>query len=449
MSAAGSATGSTAGAHEARPWPRALLWLAGLGPLFFLSYGAANWLASRRAGVGSLVFDWEHAIPFWPWTILPYWSIDLLYALSLFVCTTRRELDAHGRRLLTAQLVAVSAFVLVPLRFTFERPPVDGLPGALYALLGSFDLPYNQAPSLHIALLLILWVRFDAHTGRRWRWLLHVWFALIGVSVLTTWQHHFIDVPSGMWLGLFAIALFPTDGTLPALSRPDARRIALAARYGLGAAACAVAGAWAGGLGWLLLWPAGALALVALIYLAGDPRLFRKGHDGRMNPAMLVLFGPYLFGAWLNARLWTLVHPEPSEIAPGVWLGRVPRRRERERAGFDALLDLSAELPVDRRGVASRGVPMLDLLPPEPAQIEAAVQALEGLHGGRHATLVCCALGYSRSALVSAAWLFASGRADSLAAAVGQVRKSRPRVVLKPAHLARLNEWAGTRGLPT
>ena len=77
------------------------------------------------------------------------------------------------------------------------------------------------------------------------------------------------------------------------------------------------------------------------------------------------------------------------------------------------------------------------------------MQALEGLHGGRHATLVCCALGYSRSALVSAAWLFASGRADSLAAAVGQVRKSRPRVVLKPAHLARLNEWAGTRGLPT
>ncbi|HNE01001.1 MAG TPA: serine/threonine protein phosphatase, partial [Plasticicumulans sp.] len=88
-----SAAGSAAGVHEARPWPRALLWLAVLGPLFFLSYGAANWLASRRAGVGSLVFDWEHAIPFWPWTILPYWSIDLLYALPLFVCTTRRELD--------------------------------------------------------------------------------------------------------------------------------------------------------------------------------------------------------------------------------------------------------------------------------------------------------------------------------------------------------------------
>lgn len=439
---------STIPRPESRPWPRALLWLAGLGPLFFLSYGAANWLASRRAGVGSLVFDWEHAIPFWPWTIVPYWSIDLLYALSLFVCTTRRELDAHGRRLLTAQLVSVAGFLLVPLRFTFERPPVDGLPGALYALLGSFDLPYNQAPSLHVSLLVILWVRYGAHVALRWRWLLHLWFALIGVSVLSTWQHHFIDVPTGLWVGLFAIALFPTDGTLPALSRPDARRIALAARYGLGAAACAALGAWAGGLGWLLLWPAGALALVALIYLAGDPRLFRKGHDGRMNPAMLALFGPYLFGAWLNARLWTLVHPEPSEIAPGVWLGRAPRRRERERAGYDALLDLAAELPIDRRGVASRAVPMLDLLVPEPAQLDAAVRALDGLRGGRHATLVYCALGYSRSALVAAGWLLANGRAASPEDAIAQIRRVRPRVAFGPEHRARLAEWARLRETP-
>src|SRR5579862_564929 len=89
-----------------RPWGRAASWLLGLGPFFFLSYGLANWFASTRNGVGSIVFAWEHDIPFIPWTIIPYWSIDVLYGISLFVCATERELDTHARRLLTAQIVA-------------------------------------------------------------------------------------------------------------------------------------------------------------------------------------------------------------------------------------------------------------------------------------------------------------------------------------------------------
>jgi hypothetical protein len=59
-----------------RPWERALAWLAFLGPFFFATYSLANWVASRRAGVGSLVYEWERAIPFEAWTIVPYWSID-------------------------------------------------------------------------------------------------------------------------------------------------------------------------------------------------------------------------------------------------------------------------------------------------------------------------------------------------------------------------------------
>ena len=53
------------GSHaEPRPWKRAALWLAGLGVLFFSSYNAANWLASRRAHVPSMVFPWETGIPY-------------------------------------------------------------------------------------------------------------------------------------------------------------------------------------------------------------------------------------------------------------------------------------------------------------------------------------------------------------------------------------------------
>src|SRR5579864_5768549 len=132
-----SAGGSPISRHA--PWRRAMGWLLALGPFFFLSYGLANWLASRHALVGTIVFDWERRIPFIPWTIVPYWSIDAFYALSLFICATRAELDRHGRRLLTAQILAVSCFVLFPLRFGVARPAVPGVLGAMFDMLTIFD----------------------------------------------------------------------------------------------------------------------------------------------------------------------------------------------------------------------------------------------------------------------------------------------------------------------
>ena len=200
---------------DIRPWRRAALWLCFLAPFFYITYGAANWLASLRHNVPAIVFDWEHAIPFLGWTIIPYWSINVFYGLSLFVCANKRELDTHARRLLTAQIVAVTCFILIPLRFTFTQPQTDGVSGFLFAALTSFDQPFNQAPSLHIALLVILWVLYARHVPRWASWLLHPWFALVGVSVLTTYQHHFIDIPTGALLGLFCLWAWPDQGPSP------------------------------------------------------------------------------------------------------------------------------------------------------------------------------------------------------------------------------------------
>src|SRR4051794_29898725 len=103
MSAVGTADAARITAGQ--PWPRAAAWLLFLGPFFFASYGFATWVTSRRSDVGAVVFDWEPAIPFIPWTIVPYWSVDVLYAISLFLCATRAELDRHALRLLTAQVL--------------------------------------------------------------------------------------------------------------------------------------------------------------------------------------------------------------------------------------------------------------------------------------------------------------------------------------------------------
>lgn len=281
----------------ARPSARAALWLAVLGPFFFLSYGLANTLAGRAASVPSVVFGWEHGMPFWPWTIVPYWSIDVFYAVSFFTCRTRRQLDTHALRLFTAQLLCVSCFLLWPLRYSFVRPDTEGVFGWLFAVLLGFDKPYNQAPSLHIVLLVVLWVRYGAQLQGVWRWLLHAWFALIGVSVLTTYQHHFIDVPTGLAAGWLCVWLWPERIAAPwtdARLARDPRRWRLAALYLGGAGVTAGLALWLGGAALWLLWMSGALLLVALNYALLGPGGFQKRSDGQLSLAARWLYAPYL-----------------------------------------------------------------------------------------------------------------------------------------------------------
>lgn len=417
-----------------RPWGRALLWLIFLGPLFFLSYGYANSVAAARVDVPSIVFDWERAMPFWAWTIVPYWSIDLFYGISLFVCRDRRELDTQALRLLSAQVVAISCFLLFPLHFSFTRPETGGVFGWLFDVLLGFDKPFNQAPSLHIVLLIVLWVRFAQHLGGVWRWMLHLWFALIGVSVLTTYQHHFIDLPTGVLAGWLCVWLWPERAAAPwrhaALTR-DPQRWKLALIYLAGASACAYAAIALGGVALWLLWPALSLLLVALNYAVLGADGFQKRDDGRLSTAACWLYAPYLLGAWLNSRWWTRNAPQPVWVIDEVWLGRVPGRDERD--GYARVIDVSAELPLRpwRSGDVVR--PMLDLVAPSAEQLRQAAIDIESLRGHGE-ILVCCALGYSRSAAAVAAWLLHSGRAATVDEAIAILRKARPAIVLRDRH---------------
>jgi len=415
----------------------AVLWLLLLAPLFFSTYGFATWVTAQRDDVGSMVFDWERHMPFWAWTIVPYWSIDLLYGFSLLLPRSRDELKRHALRLLTAQVIAVSCFLLWPLSFTFSRPELDGVFGWLFAVLAGFDKPFNQAPSLHIALLVVLWVCYARHTQGFWRWLVHGWFALIGVSVLSTYQHHFIDVPTGALAGWLCVWLWPLDRPSPLFSAratQDPKRRQLALRYGLGAALFAGAAfAWGGAALWLI-WPAVALLLVALNYALLGAEGFQKRQDGSLSPAARWLLAPYLAAAWINSRLWTKKHPQPDPVVDNVWLGRLPTPAELKDSPFDAVLDLCAELSLDSRGLrAYQSLPVLDLCAPSAEQCLAAAHAIERLRQ-QGPLLVCCALGYSRSATAIAAWLLHSGRAATVDAAIVQIQRARPQIVLHPAH---------------
>jgi membrane-associated phospholipid phosphatase len=170
-------------------------------------YALSNQLTSLRSDVGEGVFAWERAIPFLGWSVVPYLSICAFFVGAFFVKSDEEALRRHVFRLLIVLIVSVLCYAAFPLRFTFERPPTEGWIGLMFDLLGHCDMPYNRAPSLHIGVLVLLWARFSP--GRR-GWCaagLHGWFALIALSVLTTYQHHVLDVPAGAALGLVAIFL--------------------------------------------------------------------------------------------------------------------------------------------------------------------------------------------------------------------------------------------------
>jgi hypothetical protein len=186
-------------ASSRRPWLLAALWLALLGPMFFVVYGWCNAFTSHRLDVGTFFFSWERRIPFVPAMIVPYLSIDLFFAGSFFLCRNPGALRIHALRIVLAIILSAIGFLVFPLRYGWARPAVAGWLGTLFAPLNALDQPYNLFPSLHISLRTILWRVYGPSTrARPWLWgVTGLWFALIAVSTLLIYQHHVIDLVGG------------------------------------------------------------------------------------------------------------------------------------------------------------------------------------------------------------------------------------------------------------
>jgi membrane-associated phospholipid phosphatase len=385
-------------------------------------------MAGRHATLPVMAFAWETRIPFVPWTIVPYWSIDLFYAISFFLCRQRLELDRHALRLFSAQVIAVACFLLWPLRFSFERPEIGGVFGWLFDVLLGFDKPFNQAPSLHIVLLIVLWVKFAQYLHGAWRWVLHVWALLIGVSVLTTFQHHFIDIPTGLLAGWLCVWLWPEQGTPPLRAwrtARDARRWRLArctcwgrraAGAGGPAARCSVVAAVAGG-----------------VAAAGGAGLCRAGYGGvpearRWTPDD---GGTLAAGAVSGCRLDQLAAVDAPCAAAGSGDGRRvagAHSLPRLPAPLVGVVDACAELSCRAPGAAYASVPMLDLVVPRRNSCARRPRPSSGCVRRAVAGVLCVGLFAQcrqRGDLAAAQW--SCHRCD---AAVAIVRAARPAIVL-------------------
>ena len=348
--------------------------------IFYASYGATNALASARANVPEIYFAWERAVPFWAWSIVPYWSLNLLYALGFFLCRDAGELARYVTQLLAAQIIATLFFIAFPLQMSWGKPAVSGLSGFLFYSLAAFDLPFNQAPSLHIILCVVVGAFYLRKVRAVWlKAALAAWFALIGLSVLTTYQHHFIDIPTGLAAGCFVLLVCPMDGEpLRFAMAAEATRYKWAALY-LGLAFftlfAVIAGAkiWSSWTLWLS-WASLSFALVACGYAFLGTGVFAKNGQGRHAAVAKALLFPYFCVARLNAIFWLRGRRLSDEILPGLYLGSV------KTAGkFDAVLDCAAEF--ERPGGAQiyASVPMLDMITPSADELKRSAGELERL----------------------------------------------------------------------
>ena len=188
----------------------------GLSILFLIVYCACNWITARRGNVGSFYFEWERSIPFVPFFILAYMSIDLFFVVAPFLCRSDQELSIFAKRVGVAILAAGICFLLFPLRFAFSRPHADGWLGGIFDWFRGMDAPYNLLPSLHAALMLILVDVYFRHTRGLIRIAIVVWFALIAISPVLTYQHHVVDIAAGFVLAAFCFWIFrDTDLSSP------------------------------------------------------------------------------------------------------------------------------------------------------------------------------------------------------------------------------------------
>ncbi len=176
--------------------------------IFLLVYNLAMLYATSLYSVPSITFDFEKSIPFIPLSIIPYMASGFFFCMVFFSCQSAHQLKILTYRMLFVILVAGICFVLFPLKFAYQKPDIsESILKWPFNLLKSVDSPFNQSPSLHIAFAYVFWSVFKDLS--KWKTILMIAMILIGISTLTTYQHHLLDIATGSVLAHLSFIIIP------------------------------------------------------------------------------------------------------------------------------------------------------------------------------------------------------------------------------------------------
>jgi len=197
-------------AHECPPLRLRLISAVAFVLFALVFYDVSNLIASWRGVTRCIAFAWEFEIPRVNWFIVPYWAIDILLALSP-LCTQRYdEWRTLLRRLFWVFTVSCAIFLVFPCRCDFPRSIPNDWTAPLFRLLHFTDLPFNQAPSLHVSEAIIVAPVLLARLPHfALRAALIVWIILGSLGTVLVHQHHVLDLITGAVLGFVIVKLIP------------------------------------------------------------------------------------------------------------------------------------------------------------------------------------------------------------------------------------------------
>lgn len=384
-----------------------VVWLLYMGGLFFLLYGSANEFAGASAPHLSVVLDWEHSIAFIPAFIVPYMSLDVVFVIVFLLAHTRFELRVLALRTAFIILASVLIFVIFPLQFSYEKPAADSF-GFLFKLLEA-DKPFNQLPSLHVSFTVVFWFSMKSHMPNKGATcLLAIWLILIIISIVFVFQHHFIDLPSGLLMGIVAVYLFKegrNENLLNLFMTP--RHLKMAIYFLLGSAIFMVLSFKVSPLFMYLFI---SMLSVSLIYAFGANH-FLLANNGPKRSLKWLLFAPYFLGCKLSWYCYKRTLPLCAKVDEGVFVGRHPsfcEYKNLDALGITQVINLASELQFNKTALIQHRFNFLDQTIQDPASLHKVVLLIEEKKS--EGIYVHCALGLSRSILVIWAWMIFKGK---------------------------------------
>ncbi|RXJ83416.1 phosphatase PAP2/dual specificity phosphatase family protein [Arcobacter sp. CECT 8985] len=377
------------------------VWVIYLGYLFFLLYGCSNQLAEITAPHLSLVFEWEKNIPFIDIFIFPYMSSDIIFVISIMLLQTRFQLRVLTTRITFVILFSVFIFILFPLEYSFSKP-VEIKFEWLFNILKA-DLSYNQMPSLHISLAIILFDSLRRNIKNNFiNFLILTWMFLICLSTLFVYQHHFIDIPTGIIVALITMMIFPHGKKTNITKRfTTPRSLKIGIYYLILATGFIFISFYLSNIYSIIFaYISVSMLFMSLIYAFGIVEVFEQKR-------YYFFLLPYFLGNYLSWIFFKNKLPLYNQLNDYIYFGRMPTKKEYnslKNKNIDIFINLANDLKFINYYNADKNINFLDMTIQNPTELEKIYQFIK--RNKNKKVFIHCKFGLSRTIIFILYYLY-------------------------------------------